>query len=187
MSIRKLAIVCTFVLAVAALPLSAASAQVADATSTFTYTKNLHPLGYSERMVPTANATPGSGVFNSDLAFWGRTAVQGTYAGFRLIDVSDPENPSEIINWTECASATNTVGNQGDVIVWGDLIIRSWNSRTPAPNIPGTTGPIPVTDPARYTTPARSAATGPCSVSRPHRRCRSGARRACTSSTSAIA
>ena len=60
MSIRKLAIVCTFVLAVAALPLSAASAQVADATSTFTYTKNLHPLGYSARVVPTANATPGA-------------------------------------------------------------------------------------------------------------------------------
>ena len=153
MSIRKLAIVCTFVLAVAALPLSAASAQVVDATSTFTYTKNMHPLGYSPRVVPMANATPGAGVFNSDLAFWGRTAVQGTYAGFRLIDVSDPENPSEIINWTECASPTNTVGNQGDVIIWGDLLIRSWNSPTPAPNIPGTTTPIPVTDPARYSTP----------------------------------
>jgi hypothetical protein len=156
MSIRKLAIVCTFVLAVVALPLSA-SAQVADATSTFTYTQNMHPLGYSARVVPTDNTVPGNGVFNSDLAFWGRTAVQGTYAGFRLIDIADPEDPQEIINWTECASPTNTVGNQGDVIVWGDLIIRSWNSGTPAPRYPaghpmaGQT--IPVTDPARFTTP----------------------------------
>ena len=94
-------------------------------------------------------------MFNSDLAFWGDTAVQGTYAGFRLVDISAPANPKEIINWTECASATNTVGNQGDVIIWGDLIIRSWNSPTPAPTVGGVPGgpPIPVTDPARFTTP----------------------------------
>ena len=55
------------------------------------------------------------------------------------------------MNWTECASNTNTVGNQGDVIVWGDLVFRSWNSGTPAPQVGGVN--IPVTDPARYTTP----------------------------------
>jgi hypothetical protein len=153
MSIRKLAIVCTFVLAVAALPLSAASAQVADATNTFTYTKNMHPLGYSAREIPLDNTVPGAGSFNSDLAFWGRTAVQGTYAGFRLVDVADPENPVEIINWEECYSRTNTAGNQGDVIIWGDLVIRSWNSPTPAPHYPGTETTIPTTGPARYTTP----------------------------------
>jgi hypothetical protein len=122
------------VLALAAmtLPLAASAAPVEDAVSTFTYTKNLHPLGYSPRIVPTDNATPGAGVFNSDLAFWGNTAVQGTYAGFRLINVEDPENPVEIINWTECASPTNTQGNQGDVIIWEDLIIRAWNSAAPA-------------------------------------------------------
>ncbi len=156
MSIRKLAIVCTFVLA-AALPLSAASAQVVDATSTFTYTKNMHPLGFSENTVPLDNNVPGNGVFNSDLAFQGKMAVQGTYSGFRLIDVADPEDPQQIIDWTECASPTNTVGNQGDVIIWGDFIFRSWNSGTPAPRYPaghplaGQT--IPVTDPARFTTP----------------------------------
>jgi hypothetical protein len=151
MSIRKLALVCTLVLAAMVVPLASA-APVDDATSTFTYTKNMHPLGYSARQIPLDNTQPGSGVFNSDLAFWGRTAVQGTYAGFRLVDVSDPENPVEINNWTECASATNTVGNQGDVIVWGDLILRSWNSPTPAPrDASGNT--IPVTDPARYSTP----------------------------------
>jgi hypothetical protein len=151
-SLRKLAIVCTFALAAVAVPLSASAQSVGDATSTFTYTQNMHPLGYSPRVVPTDNTVPGSGVFNSDLAFWGRTAVQGTYAGFRLVDVSDPEDPSEIVNWTECASNTNTVGNQGDVIIWGDLIIRSWNSGTPAPR-DAAGNIIPVDDPARYTTP----------------------------------
>jgi hypothetical protein len=125
-----------------------ASGQV---TSAFDYTKNMHPQGFSANPVPLDNTVPGSGVFNSDLAFWGRTAVQGTYSGFRLVDITEPDNPTEIVDWTECASPTNTVGNQGDVIVWGDLLIRSWNSPTPAPQVGGV--PIPVTDPARYTTP----------------------------------
>ena len=124
---------------------------VKAATSTFDYTKNLHPLGYSPRTVPLDNTVPGNGVFNSDLAFEGNMVVQGTYAGFRLIDASDPADPNEIVNWTECASNTNTVGNQGDVIVWGDLVFRSWNSGTPAPQRNGAA--IPVSDPARFTTP----------------------------------
>jgi hypothetical protein len=150
----RLLIACAAVLVGAVLPLTAGAVppSAAQATATFTYTQNMHPLGYSPRVVPLDNTVPGSGVFNSDLAFWGNTAVQGTYAGFRLINVEEPDNPVEIINWTECASPTNTVGNQGDVIIWGDLLIRSWNSATPAPHYPdGTT--IPVTDPARYTTP----------------------------------
>jgi hypothetical protein len=131
---------------------SAVPPAVAAATSTFDYTKNMHPLGFSANPVPIDNTVPGQGVFNSDLAFWGTTAVQGTYSGFRLIDISEPDNPTQIIDWTECANETNTVGNQGDVIIWGDLLIRSWNSATPAPrDANGNT--IPVTDPARFTTP----------------------------------
>jgi len=149
----RLLVACAALAACAALVPATASAQgdVDAATSTFDFTKNLHPLGYSPRVVPIDNTVPGQGVFNSDLAFEGRTVVQGTYGGFRLIDVTEPDAPSEIVNWTECASNTNTVGNQGDVIVWGDLVFRSWNSATPAPQVNGVN--IPVTDPARYTTP----------------------------------
>ena len=110
------------------LPLTA-SANVAEATSTFTYTQNMHPLGYSPRVVPLTGT--GSGVSNSDLAFWGKTAIQGTYEGFRLIDISDPDNPTEIVNFTGCVQGTTT-GNQGDVIVWDDILVRSWNSPAPA-------------------------------------------------------
>jgi len=131
---------------------SAQTSPVGQATSTFKYTKNLHPVGYSARTVPLDNTVPGQGVFNSDLAFQGNTVVQGTYAGFRLIDVTEPGDPQQIVNWTECASNTNTVGNQGDVIVWGNLVFRSWNSGTPAPQYSDGT-PIPVEDPARFTTP----------------------------------
>ena len=63
---------------------------------------NMRALGYSPREVPLDNTAPGQGSFNSDLAFWGDTAVQGTYAGFRLVDVSFPTRPKEIVNWEEC-------------------------------------------------------------------------------------
>jgi hypothetical protein len=113
--------------AVAALSLSltAGAQTVEDAVSTFTYTKNMKPQGYSPRVVPLTGA--GSGIYNSDLAFWGKRAFQGTYSGFRIIDVSDPENPVELNNYAECSPGT-TQGNQGDVIVWDDLLVRSWNS-----------------------------------------------------------
>ena len=45
----------------------------------------------------STTTSPGQGVFNSDLAFWGNTAVQGTYEGFRMIDISNPANPIEIV------------------------------------------------------------------------------------------
>ena len=156
---------------------------------------NMTALGYSARVVPLDNNSPDmrDGVFNSDLAFQDDMVVQGTYGGFRLIDVTYPSRPKEIVNWEECDAGTNTIGNQGDVIVWGDLVIRSWNSGTPAPVYPaghpmaGQT--IPTTDPARSRHRARSVATGRCSASPPTRPSRravsvSAARKACTSSTS---
>jgi hypothetical protein len=138
--------------------------KVREATETFTYTDNLRPIGFSARPVPLDNFRPRQGNFNSDLAFWGDTAVQGSYGGFRLLDISDPDDPEEIVDWEDCASPTNTVGNQGDVIAWGPrgakrptLVIRSWNSPTPAPrqnfNNPGSPE-IPEGDPLRLTQPA---------------------------------
>lgn len=124
----RLALLSLVALMALALPL-AASADVAEAVSTFTYTKNMHPLGYSARTVPLTGT--GSGIFNSDLAFWGKTAAQGTYEGFRLINISDPESPTEIVNFTGCVQGTAT-GNQGDVILWGNILVRSWNSPAPA-------------------------------------------------------
>ncbi len=91
----RLLIACAVVIVGAVLPLTAGAVppSAAQATATFEYTKNLHPLGYSAREIPLDNTVPGAGSFNSDLAFWGNTAVQGTYAGFRLINVEEPDNP----------------------------------------------------------------------------------------------
>jgi PA domain/LVIVD repeat len=110
----------------------AALAQI-PAVSTFTYNKNMHPLGFSERAVPLENASPIDGIFNSDLAFRGKQVIQGTYEGFRIIDVSDPENPVEIVDYDQCSPAS-TLGNQGDIAVWGDILVRSWNSAVSAAN-----------------------------------------------------
>jgi hypothetical protein len=98
-----------------------------DAVSTYTWTDNMKPKGHSARNVPLANATPGAGIYNSDLAFWGKRAFQGTYEGFRIIDIRSPSRPREIINYAECSPGT-TQGNQGDVVVWDDILVRSWNS-----------------------------------------------------------
>ena len=84
----------------------------AAAFGAYDYTRNMHPLGYSEK----------TGGTNSDLAFWGRTAYQGNYRGFRILDISSPAKPREILDYDECQ------GSQGDVVVWEDVLVRSWNS-----------------------------------------------------------
>ena len=111
---------------------SATPPDTATAVATFDHTENLQPLGFSARTVPLDNTVPGAGSFNSDLAFWGDMAVQGTYAGFRLIDISEDGAPQEIINFEECVSRTTSAGNQGDVVVWDDILVRSWNSPAPS-------------------------------------------------------
>jgi hypothetical protein len=63
---------------------------------------------------------------NSDLAFWGNHAFQGNYDGFRIIDIADRRNPVEI-------SHTRCQGNQGDIVVWDNILVRSWNSPAPTP------------------------------------------------------
>src|ERR687895_2774621 len=98
-----------------------------EAVSTYTWSPNLEPIGHSARDVPLENASPVDGIINSDLAFWRDKAFQGTYEGFRIVDVSNPKKPQEIINYADCSPGT-TQGNQGDVIVWDDLLVRSWNS-----------------------------------------------------------
>ncbi len=107
------------------LPL-AATAKPYDPSATFTTTKNLHQLGFSAQFVAFGGTN-----FNSDLAFWGDYAYQGKYDGFRIVDVKAPGNPKEILNFNRCVQGTTT-GNQGDVVVWDDILVRSWNSPAPA-------------------------------------------------------
>ena len=92
-------------------------------------TDNLTAVGFSENVVPLDNTVPGAGVYNSDLAFWGDMAVQGTYDGFRLVDITYPSRPKTILNYEDCyPEGSRTGGNQGDITIWGDILVRSSNS-----------------------------------------------------------
>jgi len=100
-------------------------------------TPNLTPLGHIEQQRLTGgpgdpgNPTdPTSPDIHTDLGFWGNIAVQGTWLGFHLRDVSNPNAPATI-SYTSCR------GNQGDVMIYDNIVVRSWNS--PASTTPGGT------------------------------------------------
>jgi hypothetical protein len=68
-------------------------------------------------------ATPDDGRFiNSDLAFRGTRLYQGNYQGFQVFDISSPAEPSLLVS-VVCP------GGQGDVSVFGDLVVVSAQER----------------------------------------------------------
>jgi LVIVD repeat len=87
----------------------------------------LRALGHSPNPGSFLVDPPGPQPFeaNSDLAFWGRYAFNGNYDGFRIIDISDRRNP-QLVSRTHCQ------GSQGDIVVWEDILVRSYNSPAPA-------------------------------------------------------
>jgi hypothetical protein len=84
-------------------------------------TKNLHPMGHIVEPASLLNPDVGNPNIHTDIAFWGSHALQGTWLGFNIRDVSAPGNPKQV-SFTACE------GNQGDVVVWDDILVRSWNS-----------------------------------------------------------
>ena len=67
---------------------------------------------------------PAPAEINSDLAFRGDLVFNGNYDGFRVIDAANSRNPQEL-------SHTRCQGDQGDIVVSGNLLVRSWNSPAP--------------------------------------------------------
>jgi uncharacterized repeat protein (TIGR01451 family) len=130
--IRSFAIVLVALVA-SALPQAPAGGDPNPPVSTFTYTPNMEPLGWEPRPNPT------SSTYNSDLAFWGNRAYQGTYDGFQIINISNPDDPQQVLDYNQCGG---TIG-EGDLVVWENILVRTWNS----PAAPGATCdglPIPV-------------------------------------------
>jgi hypothetical protein len=71
---------------------------------------------------------------NSDLAFWGNFVFHGDYDGFRIVRRT-PGNP-QLVSRTRCN------GDQGDIVVWRNILLRSWNApKTEARNCDGTMVP----------------------------------------------
>jgi hypothetical protein len=98
-------------------------------------TKNMHPMGHIEEPASLLNPAVANPDIHTDIAFWGDLAFQGNWDGFNIRDISAPGNPTQV-------SRTFCQGDQGDVIVWEDVLVRSWNT-----NAPGTTScdgePVP--------------------------------------------
>jgi hypothetical protein len=76
------------------------------------------PTAKSPNMKLLSNTAKSSGATQSDLAFFGKYAVAGNYTGFRILDVSDPEDSNVVTDF-----ACN--GAQGDVSVMGNLLFQS--------------------------------------------------------------
>jgi hypothetical protein len=82
----------------------------------------LQPMGDSPNVVTSDLSSTGR--VNTDLAFWGNRVFQGLWNGFRVIDVTNPAAPTEVIKYEDCGFG----GNQGDIVVWENLLIRAWNT-----------------------------------------------------------
>jgi hypothetical protein len=122
LAVPVLALVATVLVAVpygAALP--------PDDTADRPHSQNMHLLGSSLRAGAVTGPPPvGPGTVpwdtrNTDLAFWGKNAIQGRYDGFRVLDIRAPGNPTELA-FFPCVSP------QGDVGVYGNLVFRSVDS-----------------------------------------------------------
>jgi hypothetical protein len=97
------------------------------------HTQNMHALGHSPDF-GSFLLPDGQRDANSDLAFWGNLVFHGDYDGFRIV-TRDPEDP-QLISRTRCN------GDQGDIVVWGDILVRAWNApKAVARNCDGTTVP----------------------------------------------
>ena len=88
-----------------------------------------HSLDFGSFLLPDGQRDA-----NSDLAFRGNLVFHGDYDGFRIVR-GGPSNP-RLISRTRCN------GDQGDIVVWKDMLVRAWNApKTEARDCDGTTVP----------------------------------------------
>ena len=121
-----LPVVAAVLVVYAAVPSGAAAQHPAD-TPDRPHSDNMELVGASLRPGAVTGPPPaGPGEVpwdtrNTDLAFWGKTVIQGRYDGFRVIDVRSPRRPEEKA-YFQCVSP------QGDVGVYKNLVFRSVDS-----------------------------------------------------------
>ena len=101
----------------------AAADPVGPAVESFEYTPHMTPLGYSQRTPPLGTGTSLADI-NSDIAFKGNLAFQGHWSGFRVLDITDATNPVQLYNTEACRHTSG----QGDVVVHGNILVRTWDS-----------------------------------------------------------
>ncbi|HXV35187.1 MAG TPA: hypothetical protein VD769_14360 [Gaiellaceae bacterium] len=87
-------------------------------------TPNLKPMGHIFEPASLLNPAIGNPDVHTDIAFRGKLAIQGNWDGFNIRNIAAPGNPKQV-------SRTFCQGDQGDVIVYKNLVVRSWNSPAP--------------------------------------------------------
>jgi hypothetical protein len=98
---------------------------------TFPRTRNLRPEGHSFHRATFTGVPSAQLNVSSDIAFWGRLAIQGNYDAFRIIDIRSSRNPRLI--WPGPGTARPICnGDQGDLVVWENIVVRGWNAPAPA-------------------------------------------------------
>jgi hypothetical protein len=88
-------------------------------------TRNMRALGHSAHPAQFFGVDAAKREISSDIAFWGRYAIHGNYDGFRIVDISEPGDP-QLVSHPRCN------GDQGDIYVHENIVVRSWNSPAPA-------------------------------------------------------
>jgi hypothetical protein len=86
---------------------------------------NMVPVGTSAETLPPPNYNTN---LNSDIAFWQNYAIQGSYNGFRIVDISNPAAPVEVSD-VICGAS------QGDITISpdGNTLVRSQDSSRQLP------------------------------------------------------
>ncbi len=88
-------------------------------------TSNIHALGHSAHPAQFFGVPAEKREISSDIAFWRDYAIHGNYDGFRVVDISAPGDP-KLVTHQRCN------GDQGDVYVYNNIVVRAWNSPAPA-------------------------------------------------------
>jgi hypothetical protein len=106
-----------------------------DGGANFVTSDNMKLLGFSERRIAPNDFSQ----LTSDIAFWGDRAYQGTWSGFRILDIDNRRNPKQLIDYRDCA---NPAG-QGDMVIWGSILVRTWDANNANPAITCDGHPVP--------------------------------------------
>lgn len=75
-----------------------------------------HNEDQHENMDLLVNEPNATGAINSDIAFWGDRAYVGNYDGFRIFDISDPDDPVLLSDF-------RCFGPQNDPVVWNNELL----------------------------------------------------------------
>jgi hypothetical protein len=111
-----------FAVGIIAFPLAAGAGHATDPR-----TPDLVPRGHIFEPASLLNPAIGNPDIHTDIAFWGKFAIQGNWDGFNIRNIKDPDNPTQV-------GRAFCNGPQGDVVVFKNIVVRTWDA-----NASGTT------------------------------------------------